>query len=116
MKTLAADTDRRIVKGDKGDKSIVMDYGLEATECEEGTTSILNETTYLAKLQDRIQPHIKIEENPAPAHERKLNSALRKMIKVGKAMAQQIRNYCCEEKTWQNLSQKEQSHQHSRAS
>jgi hypothetical protein len=62
VKTLAADTDRRIVKGDKGDKSIVMDYGLEATECEEGTTSILNETIYLAKLLDRIQPHIKIEE------------------------------------------------------
>ena len=88
------------MKGDKGDKSIVMDYGLEATECEEGTTSILNETTYLAKLQDRIQPHIKIEENPAPAHERKLNSALRKMIKVGKTMAkhQQIKNYCSEKK------------------
>ena len=31
VKTLAADTERRIVKGDKGDKSIVMDYGLQST-------------------------------------------------------------------------------------
>ena len=72
------------MKGDTGDTLIVVDYGLQATECEEGTTTILNDTTYLAKLQNRIQPHIKIEENPA---ERKLNSGLQKMIKVGKTMA-----------------------------
>ena len=86
VQTLAAEKDRRIVNGDKGDKSIVMDYGLEALECEEDTTAILNEESYLAKLKDRIQPHIKIEEHPTPQHERKLNAALRKIIKAGKSI------------------------------
>ena len=66
MRTLAAEKDRRIVKWDKGDKSIVMDYGLEALECEEDTTEILNEESYLAKLKDCIQPHIKIDEELTP--------------------------------------------------
>ena len=63
-----------------------MDYGLEALECEEVTTAILNEESYLAKLKERIQPHIKIDEDPTPQHEKKLNAALRKMVKAGKSM------------------------------
>ena len=42
--------------------------------------------SYLAKLKDRIQPHIKIDEDPTPQHEKKLNAALRKMVKAGKSM------------------------------
>ena len=63
---------------------MVMDYGLEARENEEDL--ILNEDSYLAKLQDRIVNHIKIDKNPAPAHKRKLNGAIRKMIQAGKHM------------------------------
>ena len=46
----------------------------------------MNEESCLDKLKDRIEPHIKIDEDPAPQHETKLNVALRKMIKTGKSM------------------------------
>ena len=48
-------------------------------------TAILDNTTYLSKRQDRITPHEKIDNNPAPKHELRLNAALTKMWKVRKA-------------------------------
>ena len=59
-----------------------MDYGKTSIENEEEDTAILDNTTYLSKLQDRITPHEKIDNNPAPKHERRLNAALTKMGKV----------------------------------
>ena len=67
-----------------GDKSKVIDSGLEALECEEDTIPILNKDSYLAKLKYCRQSHIKIDEHPTPQQERKLNTALRKMVKEGK--------------------------------
>ena len=45
-----------------------MDYGWETLDNEEDTTVILNEDSYLAKLKDRITPHIHMDEAPAPVH------------------------------------------------
>ena len=79
---MANDHESIIIPADKGDKSIAMDYGKTAIENEEKDTAILDNTTYLSKLQDRITPHEKIDNNPAPKHERRLNTALTKMGKV----------------------------------
>ena len=84
--SLAADRDRRIIPADKGDKSIVMDYGWETLDNEEDTTVILNEDSYLAKLKDRITPHIYIDKDPVPVHERKLNAGIWKIIQASKQM------------------------------
>ena len=62
-----------------------MDF--EALDNDEETTTVMNEETYLGKLKECIEPHIKIDEDPTPQHERKLNAVLRKMIKTGKSMA-----------------------------
>ena len=86
VKTIAADTSRRVVPADKGDKSIVTDYGLEALDHKEEEAAVLDEGTYLGKLQERIKAHTKIDANPAIKHEKKLNSALQKMHQVGKHM------------------------------
>ena len=86
VKAIAADTTRRIVPADKGDKTIVTDYGLEALECKEDDTTILPEGTYLSKLEERIKAHVKLEHNPAIQHEKKLNSALQKMHQARKLM------------------------------
>ena len=69
---------------DKGGKSIVIDYGEAAIENEEEDTAILDNTTYLSKLQDRITSHEKIDSNPALKHERSLNTVLTKMCKASK--------------------------------
>ena len=84
--SLAADRDRRIIPADKSDKSIVIDYGWETLDNEVDPTVILNEDSYLAKLKDRITPHIHIDEDPAPVHESKLNAAIRKIMQAGKQM------------------------------
>ena len=79
VKTVAADTSRRVVLADKDDKSIVTDYGLEALDHKEEEAAVLDEGTYLGKLQERIKAHTKIDANPAIKHEKKLNSPLQKM-------------------------------------
>ena len=76
---MANDQERIIIPADKGDKSIVLDYAKSAIENEEEDTAILDNATYLSKLQDRITQHEKINNNPAPKHERRLNAALTKM-------------------------------------
>ena len=53
-------------------------------ENKEEDTAILDNTTYLSKLQDRITSHEKIDTNPAPKHERRLNAVLTKMCKASK--------------------------------
>ena len=78
---MANDHERIIIPADKGDKSIVMDYGKTAIENEEEDTAILDNTTYLSKLQDKITFQEKIDNNPAPKHERRLNTVLTKMWK-----------------------------------
>ena len=79
---MANDQESIIIPADKGDKSIVMEYGKTAIENEEEDTAILDNTTYLFKLQDRITLHEKIHNNPAPKHEQRLNAALTTMGKV----------------------------------
>ena len=41
-------------------------------------------STYLDKLEERIEGHIKVDVDPAIAHEKALNTALTKMWKVGR--------------------------------
>ena len=84
VQSLAADKITRIVPADKGDKSIVTDYGLQALEANENESAIINEDSYLGKLKDRISSHEHIDDNPATSHEKKLNATLRKMHQVGK--------------------------------
>jgi len=71
VKTIAADTSRQVVPADKGDKSIVTDYGLEALDHKEEEAAVL-EGTYLGKLQEQIKAHTKIDANLAIKHEKKL--------------------------------------------
>ena len=74
VQSLAADKTTRIVPADKGDKSIVTDYGLQALEANENESAIINEDSYLGKLKDRISSHEHIDDNPAISHEKKLNA------------------------------------------
>ena len=55
VKTIAADTSRRVVQADKGDKLIETDYGLEAMDHKEEEAAVLDEGTYLGLLQERIK-------------------------------------------------------------
>ena len=71
VQSLAAVKITRIVPADKGDKSIVTDYGLQALEANENESAI-------------ISSHEHIDDNPATSHEKKLNATLRKMHQVGK--------------------------------
>ena len=54
VKSIYAETARRTVPADKGDRPIVTNCGLEVLECKEDDTAIIQEETYLAKLQERI--------------------------------------------------------------
>ena len=83
IKKIADDKERIVIPADKGDKSVVMDYGMDATEQKEEDPAILDEVPYLSKLQDRIEPHIKLDHDPTAQHEKKLNAALRKMKQMG---------------------------------
>ena len=99
VKTLAAATTRRIVPSDKGDKTIVTDYGLEALNCKEDDTAVIQEGTYPAKLQDQIKDHTKIDHNPAVKHEKKLNSALHKMHQAKNHMPEQSKTKIIQHKS-----------------
>jgi hypothetical protein len=83
IKKIADDKERIVIPADKGDKSVVMDYGMDAMEQKEEDLAILDGVTYLSKLQDRIEPHIKLDHDPTAQHEKKLNAALRKMKQMG---------------------------------
>ena len=50
IKKITEDNERIVIPADKGDKSIVMDYGMEATEQKEEDSAILDEASYLQKL------------------------------------------------------------------
>jgi hypothetical protein len=50
-KIYCSSTTRRIVPADKGDKTIVTDYGLEALECKEDDTIILQERDLSLKIR-----------------------------------------------------------------
>ena len=86
VKTIAADKSIRVVPADKGDKSIVTDYGLEALDHKEDNSTVVDEGTYLSKLQERIITHTKIDFNPVLKHEKQLNLALQKMHQARKHM------------------------------
>ena len=62
---------------------MVTNHGLEALECN---TAIIQEGTYLAKLQECIANHTKIDFNPAIIHEKKKNAALSKIHQARKHM------------------------------
>ena len=49
------------------------------TTCKEEEEAVLDESTYLEKLQERTKAHTKKDANPAIKHEQKLNSTLQKM-------------------------------------
>ena len=53
---------------------------------------MIQEGTYLAKLQDRIKDHTKLDHNPAVQHEKKLNSALHKMHQAKNHMPAQSKD------------------------
>ena len=86
VNNLKKDKETIIIPADKGDKSILMDYLTEETEPnkEEDTSVIVENESYLSKLEDIIQEHIKIDEDPAKKHEKALNAAFMKMWKVGR--------------------------------
>ena len=86
MNRLKQDDHRIIIPADKGDKSIVMDYKEkdDFENTEEDASAILEMSTYLDKLEERIEGHIKVDIDPAIAHEKVLNTALTKMWKVGR--------------------------------
>ena len=86
VKNLKMDQERIIIPADKGDKSIVMDYAAKEDkyDAEDDATAILENQTYLDKLDDRIQGHIQVDQDPAIKHEKTLNAALTKMWKVGR--------------------------------
>ena len=79
VKELQKDEKITIVSADKGDNSVVMDYIHDGIELEEGKPVIMDYPTYQSKLADRIRHHTKIESDPAPAHEKILNSTLKRM-------------------------------------
>ena len=45
-------------------------------DAEDDATAILENQTYLDKLNDRIQGHIQVDQDPAIKHEKSLNAAL----------------------------------------
>ena len=77
VNNLKKDKETIIIPVDKGDKSIVMDYLTEEAEPnkDEDTSVIVENESYLSKLEDRIQEHTKIDEDPAKKHEKALNAA-----------------------------------------
>ena len=77
-----ADISIRVVPADKGDKSIVKDYGLEASDHMEEELTVVDEGTYFSKLQERIKAHTEIYFNPVIKHEKKLNLALQNSHKA----------------------------------
>ena len=83
---LKQDEQRTIIPADKGDKSIIMDYKENEDNLisEEDASVVMETQTYLDKLGDRIDGHIKVDQDPAITHEKTLNSALTKMWKVGR--------------------------------
>ena len=74
VKNLKMDQERIIIPADKGDKSIVMDYAAKEDkyDAEDDATAILENQTYLDKLDDRIQGHIQVDQDPAIKHEKPL--------------------------------------------
>ena len=62
---LKQDQDRIIIPADKGDKSIVMNYTgtEESKESEEDASVIMENPTYLEKLGERIEGHIKVDKD-----------------------------------------------------
>jgi hypothetical protein len=67
VNNLKNDKETIIIPADKGDKSIVMGYLIEETEPnkEEDTSVIVENESYLSKLEDTIHDHIKIDKDPA---------------------------------------------------
>jgi hypothetical protein len=85
VKQLRDDLDVIIIPADKGDKTIRLDYGSaegksnDAADILDSGPSVLEIKSYLQKMKERIEPHSKLECDPAPKHKRKLNGALTKM-------------------------------------
>ena len=51
---------------------------------QEAASVILENPTYLEKLGERIEGHVKVDEHPTIKHEKVINTALTKMWQVGR--------------------------------
>jgi hypothetical protein len=78
IKELKNDQERVVISADKGDNTVVMNYETELS-FNNNIPVIKDPTSYQAKLADRVQQHLRIDYDPAPAHEKALNAALRRM-------------------------------------
>ena len=82
------DPDLIIIPADKGDRTINLNYG-KANEEQESIEDILHSgpsvveiKSYLQKMKERIANHEKLQIDPAPRHEKKLNGVLSRMKRL----------------------------------